>query len=87
MKYMLIWSTTSENRQATVDRSLKNQAPKDGLKFLQQWISLSTGRGFVVIETDDPVALKKNTNYWRDIMDISVEPIIDIEEARKVAEI
>ena len=80
---MLIHSVTPENQQAVFKRAKENSAPTDGLKVLGAWTSLSTRRGFRVIETDDPLALKKSLNYWRDIIEIKVEPILDQEENLK----
>ena len=84
MKFMLIYSITPENQLAVLKRQKEDSGPMEGLTILGGWDSVSTGRGFRLIETDDLLALKKFNNHWRDLVVVTTEPVIDQEENRKI---
>ena len=83
MKYMYVWSVAPENLKAALKRFGEDSEPMDGLTQLGRWHSVGTDGGYRLIETDDPVALKRMTLYWQDVMETKIVPVVDDEETRK----
>ena len=83
MKYMTTWNFTPENQKAIIERFAQNDEPMDGIVRLGRWHVLGTKRGFVLIETDDPVALSRLNIYWSDLFDLQIVPVIDDEQLNK----
>ena len=81
MKYMSVWHIRPENQKAAVDRFLNDPpAMPDGITMLGRWHEVGTGRGFALIETDDPVAMSKYLLAWADVVDQKVQPVVDDEQ-------
>ena len=83
MKYMSVFSIPPENHNAVLKRFKEARPEPAGVKLLGRWHALGTGKGFVLFETDDPVALSRIYLQWSDLADQKVVPVVDDEEIMK----
>lgn len=83
MKYMSIWSIKEENYLAALERFGQEQEIPDSVTLLGRWHEMGTGKGFTLVETDDPVAFARIVNSWTDLVDQRVFPVLDDEEVVK----
>jgi hypothetical protein len=83
MKYMKEWYIRPENIKAVIKRFQEGTEPMDGITQLGRWTIPGIGKGYVLYETDDPIALAKLNLYWSDLTDDKLVPVIDDEEAAK----
>jgi len=83
MKYMSVFTIRPENQKAARERFLKGDPQIPGLKLLGRWFETGTGRGFNLVETDDPVAVTKFGLYWNDLIDFRIYPLV--EDAQMIA--
>jgi hypothetical protein len=77
MKYMNVFTIRPENQKAARERFMKGDVVLPGVKLLGRWFETGTGRGFNLIETDDPAALTKYGLYWNDLIDMRAYPVVD----------
>ena len=82
MKYMMTFSIAPSDIME-VRKRFAEPEPLEGIKMLGRWHVLGNNNGFVLIETDNPVALTKYVVHWADLSDTSVVPVIEDEEMRK----
>ena len=82
MKFMVVWSIPKENLQAVSKRAQEDSEPLDGIEYLGRWHE-GTGRGYSLVETDDPVALNKLATYWADLIGAKIPPVVSDEELPK----
>jgi hypothetical protein len=86
MKYMLSWSIPPENYNTAVDAFLEGGAPMpEGLTSLGRWHAPGSYRGWLLCETDHPVALAQHVAEWASLLSIEVTPIIEDAEAGEAA--
>ncbi len=84
MKYMAVWSIAPENAEAAYKRFKEaNPKPGTGVKVLGRWHEMGTGKGFTLLEADNPVEMSKLSIEWADLVDKKVVPVIDDEEMGK----
>ncbi len=57
-------------------------APK-GVKMISQWNAIGDGRGVIVFESDDPIAMTKWVKDWSDLMTLEIYPVISGESLAK----
>ena len=81
MKYMLVWTIRPENSEASIKRFKEADPKVAGVKLLGRWHEMSTGHGFALLESDDPVAVAKFTRAWNDLIDQRIVPVIDDVQA------
>ena len=84
MKYMKEWFIAPENMQAVLKRLAERPEPLEGIKMLGRWNILGTGRGYVLYETENPIALAKLNLYWSDLSEDKIVPVIDEEESAQI---
>lgn len=84
MKYMSVYYIAPENIKNTIKR-FKEADPKPGAgaKLLGRWHEVGTGKGFALLEADDPVALTRFLVQWADLVDQKVVPVVDDGELSK----
>ena len=76
MKYMLYWSISPENYDAALDAFLEGGAPMpDGLTSLGRWHAPGSTKGWLLCETNDPVALSHHVGQWAGLLNIEVTPV------------
>lgn len=84
MQYMVVWSIKPEHFGEVVERfSTADPQPEAGAKLLVRWHEMGTGKGFSLLEADDPVALTKYQLAWADLVDLKIVPVVGDEEIAK----
>lgn len=68
MKYITVWSIRPENMKAVVKRFQEGDPKIPGVK-MTRFHEMGTGRGFSLVESDDPVAVSKLALAWADLVD------------------
>lgn len=48
-----------------------------GIKKIGEWTDLGGGRGFLLVEGDDPNAAITSTMVWSDLMKMEVVPLVE----------
>ena len=89
MKYVVVSKTRpgggsgKENEEAVprVLELLTKWTPPDSAKIEQWFTTLDGSGGFVVVETDDPVALVESSSTFSPYFDLQIHPVIDFGEA------
>ncbi len=86
MLFMTIYTWEPGQRNEMVKRRLqKGRLIPEGVKVLGEWTDLGGGRGFLLIEANDPKALMLGSRAWSDLMKMEAIPVIDTEESMKLA--
>jgi hypothetical protein len=82
MKYITVWTIRPENMKAAIKRFQEGEPKIPGVK-MTRFHELGTGRGFSLVESDDPVAVARLGNAWSDLVDQKTVAVI--EDAQVVA--
>lgn len=86
MKYMICWSISPENYNAAFDAFLEGGAPMpNGLTALGRWHTPGSMKGWLLCETDDPIALAQHIAEWAPLLRLEVTPVIGDEAAAEAA--
>ena len=83
MKYMIVWSIAPENIKMCKEW-WREPEPFAGFKSHQRWNEVGTAKGFTLIETDDIAALSRYNDYWADLVDLKIVPVVSDEEAAEI---
>lgn len=51
-----------------------------GVKMIGRWLSVQTGTGFVVLETDDAAGLHELCGTWSEYVQLTVTPVVEAEK-------
>jgi Protein of unknown function (DUF3303) len=88
MKYLIAWepgANASEDVQARSLQVFSKWAPAEGTDF-QQFLGRVDGRGgFAVVETDDVTLIARDTAIFGAFLDMTVYPVLDIQESARIA--
>jgi hypothetical protein len=57
----------------------------DGLKALGRWHAPGSHHGWLLCETDDPVALAEHMAQWAAMLELEITPVVEDEEAASAA--
>lgn len=80
MKYMVEWSIKPNNFAAAVERFTQaDPGIPEGVTLLARWHQLGTGKGYTLIESDDPSAVARLGVSWADLVDQEIAPVTDDE--------
>jgi hypothetical protein len=71
----------SEEAAPRILELLTKWTPPDSVKIEQWFTTLDGTGGFVVVETDDPVALVEGASTFSTYYDMQVHPVVDFAEA------
>jgi hypothetical protein len=52
----------------------------DGVKLHGSWLSLQTGTGYAVLETDDASGLYELCSVWSEYGQLSISPVVPLSE-------
>ena len=78
MKYMITFTIRAENAKAAIQRFKETGgSPPAGVTLVGRWHEMGTGRGFALLESDDPVAVSKMLVGWSDLTDQTTVPVVD----------
>jgi Domain of unknown function (DUF3303) len=85
MKFMTTWSFPTGNVPEAAARFLAGEgAPEEGVKLLGRWHNVDCSGGYVLYETNDPVALYKGAAKWGDLLELNTVPVIEDGDAGPV---
>jgi hypothetical protein len=86
MLFMSIYTFEPAKRNEIIKRRMeRGTALREGVKVIGEWADLGGGRGFLLIEAEDPKVLMAGTLAWSDLMEIESVPVIQTEEVMKLA--
>lgn len=86
MLFMTIYTWEPGHRNEVVKRRMqKGRLIPEGVRVLGEWTDLGGGRGFLLVESNDPQALMLGTRAWLDLMKMEAVPVMDTEESMKLA--
>ena len=77
MKYMVTFHIRPENFKATTKRFMEGEPTVAGANIIGRWHEMGTGRGFALVESDDPVAVSKLAIAWADLVDQKTVAVVD----------
>jgi hypothetical protein len=81
MKYMITWNLPHGTYKQTAERFLDTGAPlPEGLTSLGRWHSVDQKIGFHLVETNDGKALIQHAAEWKDLLDMTIVPVLDDAE-------
>ncbi len=85
MLFMVITSYEVGKRDEVIKRLLDigGKFP-EGIKVIGQWSAIGGGRGFTLVEVEDPKVALTATMAWSDLLKLEVVPVIETEEVRKL---
>jgi hypothetical protein len=75
MKYITTWTIRPENIKAAIERFSKGDPKVPGVK-VTRFHELGTGRGFSLVEADDPTAVARYAVAWSDLVDQKIVPVV-----------
>jgi Protein of unknown function (DUF3303) len=79
MKYITVWSIRPENMKAVIKRFQEGDPKIPGVQ-MTRFHAMGTGRGFSLVESDDPVAVSKLASAWGDLVDQKTVAVVGDEE-------
>ncbi|HET6863317.1 MAG TPA: DUF3303 family protein [Pyrinomonadaceae bacterium] len=53
----------------------------DGLKYIDSWVDINSGRCFQLMETEDPKLFDKWIGCWNDLVQFEIIPVVTSAEA------
>jgi hypothetical protein len=81
MLFMYINTWEPSQRDEVGKRRLESGSTfPEGLKVIGEWIDMSGGLGFALVETDNPSQLLAATRSWSDLVDIELIPVLGTTE-------
>ena len=87
MKYVVTWQVRAGAAEDVQARSLQvfsKWAPAEGTDYVQ-FLGRADGQGgFAVVETDDITLLARDTAIFSAFLDMSVYPVLDIQEVARI---
>ena len=86
MLYMLSWHIPHQNRNEVMQRFAASAtdplyAMPEGLRQVARYHNISSLSGVMILESDDPAKVMGWSALWNDIMDFTLEPVIEDEAA------
>ena len=85
MHFMITYAFSNDVRNTAQERFKKTGGtPGEGVKMLGRWHALGGGHGFVLIESNDTVAIGKWMQEWNDLLEFEVIPVSNDEDVMKV---
>ena len=82
MKTMIQWSFSSGTYSEGMDIFLETGAPSpDGVKTIGRWHAPGSKYGFHLVE-GDPAAVATLAAQWSPLVDLTLTPVIDDDEAK-----
>ncbi|MDP4114439.1 MAG: DUF3303 family protein, partial [Bacillota bacterium] len=63
----------------------KSARMREGVKVLGEWTDIGGGRGFSLVESNDPIIFMSKTSTWADLVKMEAVPVVETEELMKLA--
>jgi hypothetical protein len=78
MHFITTWTFKPEHAKDVSQRFLDTGGtPPEGITLIGRWHDVSSGRGFSIVETDDPIAISKWCHQWYDLLSFEIIPVVD----------
>jgi hypothetical protein len=85
MRYMIEYSIRPEHRDVANARFQESGGlPPEGATMVDRWHKLAGLGGYVLCESDNPVAIGKWMQDWTDVLTFEVVPIGSDEEVAEI---
>lgn len=85
MLFHIEYEFLAEVRKDAQDRFQETGAPPpEGVTMLGRWHTVQGRKGFMIAESDDPVALGKWTQQWTDLLTFQITPVVTDEQQLEV---
>jgi len=86
MKFMVTWNIPTNTYKAAVESFLRSGAPMpEGLTALGRWHAPGSRHGWLLAETDDLRTLAQHMAEWASMLEFTITPVIEDEEAAHAA--
>ncbi|MGD8983968.1 MAG: DUF3303 family protein [Desulfobacteraceae bacterium] len=85
MLFMSIFTWEPEQRNEIIKRRMQGSALPEGVKAIGEWVELGGGRSFRLIDIPDAKLALAGALPWTDIGYLEMIPVMDSEEAVKLA--
>jgi len=83
MQFMIMFQWEPGNTETVMQSRMKESVPS-GVNVIKEWVALDTNIVFRLIETNDPVALLKDSSIWADLGYTEMHPVMDSLDAMKL---
>jgi uncharacterized protein with GYD domain len=85
MLFMTIYTYEPGQRNEIVKRRLeRGTVVPEGVKVIGEWSYIGGGRGFMVLEAQDPKVIMATTLAWSDLIKFETLPVMETEEVMKL---
>ena len=85
MQFVIPYTYEPDKRDAIIKRRLEKGASfASGVKVIAEYSVIGGGRGFSVVEANDPKALLQSSLAWSDLLKVEILPVMDAEEVMKL---
>ncbi len=82
MKFLATWTIAGSNVKAAQQRFVdKGGQYGQNVTLLGQWHSANGVNGWSLVESDSAMALNVWLDAWADLLDITITPVIEAQEA------
>ena len=81
MLFICIYTYKPEQRDVILKRRAEGLFTPEGAKRHGQWLSVSGGRVFTLVEAEDALVITKLVHAWSDLGEFDIYPVVDTEEA------
>ena len=85
MLFMAIFTYEPGQRNEVVKKRLQGPAIPEGIKIIGEWVTISGGRSFRILEVPDAKLGLAASLPWTDLGKLDLIPVMDTEEAVKLA--
>jgi hypothetical protein len=80
---MIMFQWEPGKTEEIMQRRMMESVPS-GVNVIKEWVALDTNIVFRLIDTNDPVALLKDSSIWADLGYTEMHPVMDSLDAMKL---
>ena len=81
MLFMNAYSWDPGTRDEVIARRVeKGTMAPEGVKIVGEWTAIGRNKGFLLVETDDPMLLTQFNMAWNDILKTDIMVVLDTEK-------
>ena len=83
MLFMIMFQWEPGKTEEIMQRRMMESVPS-GVNVIKEWVALDTNIVFRLIDTNDPVALLKDSSIWADLGYTEMHPVMDSLDVMKL---
>ena len=83
MLFMSMFQWEPGKTEEIMQRRMMESVPS-GVNVIKEWVALDTNIVFRLIDTNDPVALLKDSSIWADLGYTEMHPVMDSLDVMKL---